>query len=549
MQATVVEQPKKVVRVIAPTITPQEQAKNLYRQLRVVAYCRVSTKQEEQLNSYETQKNYYTERINAEPNWTLVGIFADKGITGTSVKNRDEFNKMIKLCKRGKVDMIITKSISRFARNTLDCLKYTRMLKAIGVDVFFEEQGIHSTQPGAEFYITIYGSIAQSESENISANVKFGKAQSAREGNVAFHYKNFLGYRKGEDDKPEIVPEEAETVRFIYESFLAGDSIGGIKAKLEERGILSPSGKPTWNHSTIVSILTNEKYTGDAIINKTFIEDCISKKVKVNNGERQKFYVENNHPAIIDRMTFARVQEELARRNGKLKVKQVGTKTEQGKYSSKFALTELLVCGECKTPYRRCTWTVKGKKKIVWRCISRLDYGKKYCHESPTVEESVLQEAIMNAIMRTANENAELLKTLKLHIGMGLDMGESEDESLDLQIKIAEIDAEFKAMLNAVSSDTVDTFDEQRAKELMDEKSKLQQMLAGIAERKHKRESTKTRLDEIFTILDGLRNRPMEYDDRLVRQILECVVVESKERIKVVFIGGLEITEALINNI
>ena len=549
MQTPVAEQPKKVVRIIAPTITPQETAKNKYRQLRVVAYCRVSTKQEEQLNSYETQRNYYTERINAEPNWTLVAIFADKGITGTSVKNRDEFNKMIKLCKRGKVDMIITKSISRFARNTLDCLKYTRMLKAIGVDVFFEEQGIHSTQPGAEFYITIYGSIAQSESENISANVKFGKAQSAREGNVAFHYKNFLGYRKGEDGKPEIVPEEAETIRFIYESFLAGDSFGGIKAKLEEKGILSPSGTPTWRYSTIQSILTNEKYAGDAIINKTYIEDCISKKVKVNNGERQKFYVENNHPAIIDRMTFARVQEELARRNGKLKVKQVGTKTEQGKYSSKFALTELLVCGECKTPYRRCTWTVKGKKKIVWRCISRLDYGKKYCHESPTVEESVLQEAIMNAIMRTANENAELLKTLKLHIGMGLDMGESEDESLDLQIKIAEIDAEFKAMLNAISSDTVEAFDEQRAKELMDEKSQLQQQLASIAERKQKRESTKTRLDEIFTILDGLRNRPMEYDDRLVRQILECVVVESKERIKVVFIGGLEITETLINNI
>ena len=549
MQTPVAEQPKKVVRIIAPTITPQETAKNKYRQLRVVAYCRVSTKQEEQLNSYETQRNYYTERINAEPNWTLVAIFADKGITGTSVKNRDEFNKMIKLCKRGKVDMIITKSISRFARNTLDCLKYTRMLKAIGVDVFFEEQGIHSTQPGAEFYITIYGSIAQSESENISANVKFGKAQSAREGNVAFHYKNFLGYRKGEDGKPEIVPEEAETIRFIYESFLAGDSFGGIKAKLEEKSILSPSGTPTWRYSTIQSILTNEKYAGDAIINKTYIEDCISKKVKVNNGERQKFYVENNHPAIIDRMTFARVQEELARRNGKLKVKQVGTKTEQGKYSSKYALTELLVCGECKTPYRRCTWTVKGKKKIVWRCINRLDYGKKYCHESPTVEESVLQEAIMNAIMRTANENAELLKTLKLHIGMGLDMGESEDESLDLQIKIAEIDAEFKAMLNAISSDTVEAFDEQRAKELMDEKSQLQQQLAQIAERKQKRENTKSRLDEIFTILDGLRNRPMEYDDRLVRQILECVVVESKERIKVVFIGGLEITETLINNI
>ena len=546
MQTPVADHPKKTVRIIAPTITPQETAQNKYRQLRVVAYCRVSTKQEEQLNSYETQKAYYTEKINAEPNWTLVGIFADKGITGTSVKNRDEFNKMIKLCKRGKVDMIITKSISRFARNTLDCLKYTRMLKAIGVDVFFEEQGIHSTQLGAEFYITIYGCIAQSESENISANVKFGKAQSAREGNVAFHYKNFLGYRKGEDGKPEIVPEEAETIRFIYDSFLAGDSFGGIKAKLEEKGILSPSGTPTWRYSTIQSILTNEKYVGDAIINKTFIEDCISKKVRVNNGERQKFYVENNHPAIIDRMTFARVQEELARRNGKLKVKQVGTKTEQGKYSSKYALTELLVCGECKTPYRRCTWTVKGKKKIVWRCINRLDYGKKYCHKSPTIAESILHETIMNVIMKTAKENAELLKTLKLHIGMGLDMGESEDESLDVQIKIAEIDAEFKAMLNAITSDTVETFDEQRAKELMEEKSKLQQQLARMVEKKQKREKTKSRLDEIFTILDGIKNRPMEYDDRLVRQIIECVVVESKERIKVVFVGGLEITENLL---
>lgn len=191
--------PPRVVRVIPPTINTQESIREKYKQLRVVAYCRVSTKQEEQLNSYETQKNYYTEKINAEPNWTLAGIFADKGITGTSIKKRDEFKKMIRLCRQGKVDMIITKSISRFARNTVDCLVYIRKLKEMGVDVFFEEQGIHSTQPGAEFYITIYGSIAQSESENISANVKWGKEQSAREGKVAFHYKNFLGFRKGED--------------------------------------------------------------------------------------------------------------------------------------------------------------------------------------------------------------------------------------------------------------------------------------------------------------------------------------------------------------
>lgn len=203
--------------------------------------------------------------------------------------------------------------------------------------------------------------------------------------------------------------------------------------------------------------------------------------------------MENNHPAIIDAGTFGRVQEELARRSSKRKVKQVGTKTEQGKYSSKYALTELLVCGECGTPYRRCTWTAKGKKKIVWRCINRLDYGKKYCHESPTIEESVLQEAIMDAIMKTAKQNADVLKTLKLHIGMGLQVTDTEDDSLDLQIRIAEIDAEFKAMLQAVDANTLDSFDEDKAGRLMNEKNCLQYQLDQIADAKQKRENAKSR--------------------------------------------------------
>lgn len=293
--------------------------------------------------------------------------------------------------------------------------------------------------------------------------------------------------------------------------------------------------------------MKNEKYKGDGIINKTYIEDCISKKVRLNNGERVKFYVENNHEGIISSEKYALVQEELARRTSKPKIKQKGTKTEQGKYSSKYALTELLVCGECKTPYRRCTWTMKGQKKIVWRCINRLDYGKKYCHKSPTIEESVLQCAIMKAIGRTAMQNAEVLRTLKLHIGMGLDMSETEDKSLDIQIRIAEIEAEFKAMLNAVSSETLEAFDEGKATVLMNEKNNLQQQLAQIAERKQKRANVKTRLDDIFTILDGLKNHPMEYDDRIVRQIIECIVVESKEQIKIVFVGGLEVLQELEN--
>ncbi len=538
----------KVVKVIPPTVNIIETISDVHRQLRVVAYCRVSTKQEEQLNSYDVQKRYYTDKINSEPDWAFVGIFADKGITGTSVKKRDEFNKMIRLCKQGKVDMIICKSISRFSRNTVDCLKYTRMLKELGVDVYFEEQGIHSTHPGAEFYITIYGSIAQSESENISANIKWGKAQSAKEGKVSFQYKNFLGYRRGADGQPEIDPEEAMVIRLIYDQFLAGDSYGKIAELLEKEGIKSPKGKAKWSRSTIQSILTNEKYKGDAIINKTYVTDCISKKIKINNGERPKYYVENNHPAIIPSATFGRVQEEIARRVSKPKVKQIGTKTELSKYSSKYALTELLVCGECKTPYRRCTWTKKNKKKIMWRCISRLEFGKKYCHNSPAVEECLLHDAIMRAIMRTAQINSDILNILKLHIGMGLTTDKSyedEDTSLALQIRIAEIDAEFAGMLKSVSADSVEAFDENKAKDLMNEKSNLQQQLEQITETKKKRENKQSRLADICMILDGLKNHPMQYNDRIVRQIIKCVIVESKELIKVVFIGGFETTERL----
>lgn len=350
--------------------------------------------------------------------------------------------------------------------------------------------------------------------------------------------------------KPFEVPyEEIKANRKRLETgdayYIQDNMVAKIADDLNTDGVPTPSGKGSWLRGTIQSILTNEKYKGDAVLNKTYISDCLTKKVKINNGERPKYYVENNHPAIIDSATFGRVQEEMARRSGKRKVKQVGTKTEQGKYSGKYALTELLICGECGTPYRRCTWTNKDKKKIVWRCINRLDYGKKYCNHSPSVEESVLQNAIMTAVVDTAKQNADVLKTLKLHIGMGLDQNDTEDKSLDIQIRIAEIDAEFHKMLKAISADTVEAFDEVKATELMNEKSRLEQQLAQYADAQQKRENAKFRIDEIYTILDGLKNHPLTYDDQIIRQILECVVVESKEKIKVVFVGGLEVGQEL----
>ena len=439
--------------------------------------------------------------------------------------------------------MIIVKSISRFARNTVDCLHYTRMLKQLGIDVYFEEQGIHSIKPDAEFYISIYGTIAQSESDNISAKVKWGKLQSAKEGKVVFSYKNFLGYRKGDDGKPEIVSEEAEIVKMIYERFLAGDSLKTIAEKLQKERKSSPTGKSEWSTTTIRSILSNEKYKGDAIINKTFTVDCLTKEVRKNNGERPKYYVENSHPAIIDAETFGRAQEEMARRTGKRKVKQTGTKTEQGKYSSKYALTELLICGECRTPYRRCTWTARGQKKVVWRCIKRLDYGKKYCHNSPTIDEEILQKAIMSAIQKLALQNADILKSLKNNILIGLENGAEDNKSVEIQIKLAEIELKVKDILNSITVDTVDEFNEEEIQKLLIEKNRLQTELNQIEEIKQKRKNFKSRANDIYSVIDGLKNRIMEFDDNLVRQLLEAVIVESKEKIKIVFIGGYEMEQ------
>ena len=273
--------------------------------------------------------------------------------------------------------------------------------------------------------------------------------------------------------------------------------------------------------------------------------DCLTKEIRKNNGERPKYYVENNHPAIIDAETFGRVQEELARRVGKKKVKEIGTKTEQGKYSSKYALTELLICGECHTPYRRCTWTAHGEKRIVWRCVKRLDYGKKYCHNSPTLEESRIQAAIVNAIQKFAQQDPQLLKNLKSHTERGINDAVREDDSLDIQLRLAAVEKEINELFNTISVDTIESFDEKKAEELLSEKNKLQAELDRIAELNQKDKNKQSRIAEITELLDGIKNRTMEYDDRLVRQIIEAIIVESKEKIKVIFIGGYEMEQVL----
>ncbi len=231
----------------------------------------------------------------------MAGVFADEGITGTSTCKWKEFLRMIRQCRQGKIDMILAKSVSRFARNTVDTLNFTRELRSLGIPVVFEEQNINSIYPESEFLITLHGAFAQAESESTSSRGPWGKRQAMKSGHVAMQYKQLLGYEKGPDGKPRIVPEQAETVRFIYDRYLAGDSIREIKAALEGQGIPTVSGKAEWMASHIRSILTNEKYCGDVLLQKTFIQDCISKKVIPNTGQLPKYLIQNHHEGIVSR--------------------------------------------------------------------------------------------------------------------------------------------------------------------------------------------------------------------------------------------------------
>ena len=530
------------VTVIPPIAEMQGESRIDMRPKRVAAYCRVSTDREEQEHSFETQKAMYTEMIMMKPTWQMAGIYADEGITGTVAKKRPGFMKMIEDCRKGKIDMIVTKSVSRFSRNNLDCLMYVRELKQLGIPIIFEKEGINTIQVSSELLLTLFGALSQAESESISMNVKLGIRQSLKNGNVRFSYKTFLGYRKGADGQPEIVPEQADIVRRIYNDFLAGATYLEIAKRLTEEHVPTMGGGNRWFSERIKSILKNEKYKGDALLQKTYITDPISKRVKKNNGELPMYYVENSHPAIIERRIFDRVQEEIARRAGKKKVKQTGTKTELGRYSGKYALTELLYCGECGTPYRRCTWSRDGKKKIVWRCVSRLDYGKKYCKNSPSVEESRLHNAIATAITKKANSE-------EINIGGIMDHIESfgsrrdTDGIIQRQRRIAEIEKVIDdlARLNsdeAQSGELDYKFSELYA-ELYSVKDELEEMQSGASA------LDGDMLNEMREVVTGLKNHPVEYDDKVVRQLIDCIKVMSADTIKICFKDGT-VTETML---
>ena len=525
---------------VIPAKVQTTENRDKYHQLRVAAYCRVSTEQEEQQNSYQVQIAYYTDLINRKKEWTLAGVFADEGISGTQTKKRTEFNRMIRMCKNKKIDLVITKSISRFARNTVDCLEYVRQLKDLGIGVIFEKENINTLTMTSEFMIALYGSFAQAESESISKNVSWGKEKAYREGKVQFQYKHLLGYKKGADGKPEIIPEEAETVKLIYTMFLDGHSMKNIALILHVKGIHTKTGSTEWRTNTITRILQNEKYVGDALLQKTFTSDCITHKVVKNHGERPMYLVTNHHDPIIDRDTYNRVQQELARRNSKRKISDK-TVTEQGKYSSKYALSELLICGHCGTPYRRTTWAARGKKQIVWRCLSRLEHGKKYCPDSPTIKEEQLHRGILRAINNYYSCRNDIVRILKANIGSVLEC-QGQEEILSVEKRLKEIDQARTDLVNLIASGGCDEdkLDSEFAK-LYAEEQGLSERLTMLKSQNKTSEETQAKLDKIMDMIEHEKFELETFDNVLIRKLIECVKILSKTEILVIFKGGYEV--------
>ena len=535
-------------RVIVIPAKP-ELAKNreIQRQLRVAAYCRVSTDDEEQLTSYEAQQTYYTDKIMTNPNWTMAGIFADEGITGTSAKKRPEFLRMIRKCRQRKIDLVLVKSMSRFARNTVDCLNYIRALRELGIAVIFEKENINTLDTDSEMLITIMGAFAQAESESISENVKWGIRQARREGKANIQWKYLYGYRKGRDGQPEIIPEQAEVVRWMYDSFLSGHSIRMIKGELERRGIPTMNGSEVWADSAIRSILKNEIYCGDVLRQKTFVSDCISKKVVRNTGQLPMFLMTDHHEGIVSRDAYNAVQAEFARRNAGRAENRKSSPTGRTCYSAKHALTERLVCGECGTAYRRVSWKLGGKRYSVWRCISRLDYGTKYCKDSPTLFEKPLQRAILTAVNSVMSQKAALVGQIADAMRMELlPLPGGTMSAADIEQRLADLERSFQELFQRSRGAEGGYMKyAEEFKNISDEMAELKKRQSILMEQEQNDSAASRKISDAVSLLNAGSGMITEWDEGMIRQLVDEVRVLSKDRIRVRLRGGMEIEREL----
>lgn len=491
---------------------------------RVAAYARVSTDEDEQLNSYDAQIDYYEKHIKSNPDWEFVKVYTDEGISGLMTKKREGFQSMIQDALAGKIDLILTKSVSRFARNTVDTLTNVRKLKEQGVTVFFEKENIYTMDSKGELLITIMSSFAQEESRSLSENVKWGQRKRFADGKVSLAYKSFLGYRKGADGRPEVVPEEAVIIKQIYRDFLFGMTYKGIAAKLMENNIPTPRGKSVWHDSTIKSILTNEKYKGDALLQKKFTVDFLTKKMKVNEGEVPQYYVTDSHEGIVSDEIFEMVQIEMERRR----------KLNTGRSSSYF-FSGRIICGCCGESYTRNVWHSNSKyKRYVWRC------GKKYEGAEPCASTHLYEDEIKNAFVQLVNEilveRDDLILTCKELVGEVLKTDRQERRLKELK---GQSDAMYEELNEHIRQRgrVLEESDEQRQQfeEGLKAYEALQEKIRKISDSISDMNRRRFDAEQFMLNISKISTKMLEFDRELWISLIEVAIVPKSGRKEIVF--------------
>ena len=524
---------------MAKTITVIPQTRNLFTTMpiaaaarrKVAGYARVSTDSDEQFTSYEAQIDYYTNYIKSKPEWDFVEVYTDEGISATNTIHRDGFNRMIADALEGKIDLIVTKSVSRFARNTVDSLTTIRKLKEHGVECFFEKENIWTFDSKGELLITIMSSLAQEESRSISENVTWGQRKRFADGKFSMPYAQFLGYEKGPDGTPVVNKEQAQIVHRIYTSFLDGKTPRGICKMLEKEGIPAPGGGKKWHPGTINSILTNEKYKGDALLQKCFTTDFLTKKQKVNEGEVPQYYVEGSHEAIIDPLEFEYIQDEIARR------KRIGKS-----YSGDSVFSSRIICGDCGGRYGRKVWhSTDSYRKIIWQCNHK--FGEHQRCRTPTVSEETLKQAFLEAYNKMMDNREQLVSDCE-------SMYNALANLKDLETRIRELTEEMKFVSDmsaalikqhAAKAESEEEYNKRRS-ELVARYEKAQ---AELEQYNNERQQRLDQRKKIKRFINSLKDQPLvlpEWDEQLWARIVESMTLYSSGKVEVCIVTGICIT-------
>ncbi len=501
---------------------------------RVAAYARVSTDTEEQLSSYEAQVDHYTKHIHSNPAWDFINVYADEGISATSTKKRNGFNKMIADALSGKIDLIITKSVSRFARNTVDTLTTVRQLKEKGVEVFFEKENIYTMDSKGELLITIMSSLAQEESRSISENVTWGHRKRFADGKLMLPYGRFLGYEKGEDGLPQIVEKEAVVVRLIYKLFLEGKTPTGIARHLTAEGILTPSGKDIWQSSTVENILKNEKFKGDALLQKTFTIDFLTKKKKANEGEIPQYYVENSHPAIIMPEVYDMVQQEFIKRKNV-----IGYKTGGSCFSGR------IICGECGSFYGSKVWhSTSIYRRTIWQCNHKFKNDKK-C-QIPHLYEEDIKKSFVEVFNSLIKNKAEILQNYKAIIAALTDTSKLDNESAKLQSESKVVAEMLRKCVEENANTAIDQVEyNMRYRDLAEHQEAIKNKLIEINNKHQERNAKRENIDTFIQMLENSDTLLTEFDEELWNSTLDVVTIHSEHEIAFTFKDGMKVNSKI----